>query len=867
MNELLAPGNGRERLYRLGIAAVLFVVVLVVYITTMAGSASFWDCGEFIATSYTLGIPHPPATPLYVVLGRVFTMLPLAGLSIAGKVNFMSAFFGAFGIVVLYWIVVHLVRERRGDPHTWIDRVVVYGSGAVGALFTAWSNTYWNNSVEAEVYTISSFVMGCTTLLALRWSQRCQQPDSTRLVYLIIYLLSLGVGFHLGTVLTYPAIALYLLLFRNKSFKDADLVVFSFGFFLFLFHVTLKFSGAPAVLALLLFLAAFVLRAVRGHRFVPIASGLFVLGITIHVFLLIRSLADPAIDEADPETFRNLLAVIRREQYPPIEAGRKATWHFQIVDHFWRYVTEQWQLVRNDTGWFNATRSSLIAVFVGLCGIASMAWTARRTFVLLFGTLGITSLGMIVFLNFSDHEVRERDYFYSPAFYFFGVFIGVGAAALIDWFFTAAKRAPAAFLDRLGAVATVVVLLVLAVTLCSRYYFEHDRTNERVPWGYGYNMLAGLEPNAIIFTNGDNDTFPLWYQQEVENFRRDVRVVNLSLLNTTWYPKQLRDNPPAVALKMSDSDIESLAMRAQQRYMETREVWQPRDFAIRQIIVDNFGTKPVYFAVTIPPETLEPYMDRLVLEGLVYRFQRERGTDLRDFERMARNIDTVYRLDGILTADGKHDDSIYRDMNQKTLIQNYAGTHIRLAQHHEDLARAATDPAERQKQVEASMMRFERAREIAPDLENLTLLLATVYQENGRFDTAVEMLQTDLEARPDRDRVRSELARAFLRSGRHDAGFQILRDMTRRSPDDEFLHQYLVYTQWELGRREDAEASVREWEATHPGDRRMREFFDAAQRGLLDFPSDIRGWGSGRSDQPPAGHEWQIEVEGESLRR
>lgn len=861
---------GSERRIRLGIALALFVTVLIVYVRTMAGSASFWDCGEFIACAYTLGIPHPPATPLYVVLGRVFTLLPLVGFSIAQKVNFMSAFFGAAGVVMLYLLIVNLVRERRGDPANWIDRLVVYGSGLVGALFTAWSNTYWSNAVEAEVYSISSFVMGCTTLLALRWSKKCENPNSTRSIYLIIYLLSLGVGFHLGTVLTYPAIAVYMLLFRNKSFKDADVVIFSAGFFLFLFHVNLKFSGPPAALALAFFLLAFLVRTLSGYRFVGVSTGLFVLGITIHLFLLIRSAQNPAIDEANPETLGNLMAVLRREQYPPSNPFvRKASWHFQIVEHFWRYVTEQWQFVSRPEGWFNATRSSIVAVFVGLCGIASMVWTARRSAVLLVGTLLITSAGMIFFLNFSDAEVRERDYFYSPAFYFFGVFIGVGAAALLDWFFgrSAQRGQPESKLDRFGYVAGIAVLLLLATMVGERYAFEHDRTRERVPWGYGYNMLAGLDKDALIFTNGDNDTFPLWYQQEVEGFRTDVRVLNLSLLNTAWYPKQLRDNKPKVALSWSDNDFASLPVRAQQRYLETGEVWQPRDFLIRQIILENFGKKQIYFAVTIPPETLAPYMDRLVLEGIVYRFQRERGTDMRDFEKMAKNIDEVYRFDGILTPDGKHDGTIYRDPNQQTLIQNYAGTHIRLAQWQEELAEAAKSPAERRQHLDAALSRFEKARAIAPDLENLTLLVATVYQENGRFEDAIRMLQEELERHPKRERLRTELARAYLRGGQYDAGFRLLADQARRAPDDEFLHQYRIYTLWELGRQDEALAAVHEWEQVHPGDNRMREFLSAAESGLLNFPSDITTWEKDHPRDTTTAGEWHINVEGESLNR
>jgi asparagine N-glycosylation enzyme membrane subunit Stt3 len=113
----------------------LFLLVLVAYIETMAGSTSFWDCGEFIATAYSLGIPHPPATPLYVVLGRVFTLLPLP-LSVAQNVKFMSAFFGALGVVVVFFIIVDIVRERVARPKSAL--IASWSTAAArGALFTA----------------------------------------------------------------------------------------------------------------------------------------------------------------------------------------------------------------------------------------------------------------------------------------------------------------------------------------------------------------------------------------------------------------------------------------------------------------------------------------------------------------------------------------------------------------------------------------------------------------------------------------------------------------------------------------------------------------------------------------------------------
>jgi tetratricopeptide (TPR) repeat protein len=835
-----------ERRIGLGIAGGLFLVVFVAYLETMAGSTSFWDSGEFIATSYTLGIPHPPATPLYVVLGRVFTLLPLP-LSIAQKVNMMSALFGALSVTVLFLLIVDLIKSRRGAPQTWIDRVVVYGCGLVGALFTAWSNTFWTNAVEAEVYSISSFVMGSTTLLARRWSRAPASPQRTNDIYLIIYLLSLGVGFHLGTVLTYPAIALYCLLFREKSFKNADLVVFSFGFFLFLAFVNLKFGGPLAVVALLIFLVGVAVRASAGHRFALVSTGLFVLGVTIHLFLLIRSGQNPAIDEANPETWSNLMAVLRREQYPPGNLFvRKASWHFQVIDHFWRYFKEQYELM-GPGGRLSGQGLALFPIAIGLAGMFSMFRSDRRSFLLVFVTFLITSFGMIVFLNFSDSEVRERDYFYSPAFYFFGVFIGVGSAALLDWFFVARAGERRARLDAVGSVAGVAILLVLTCMLYARYHFSHDRTNERVPWGYGYNMLAGLEPNAIIFTNGDNDTFPLWYQQEVEGFRRDVRVANLSLLQTPWYVQQLKDNEPKVALSWTDAQIANLG-----GYIDRDgRIVQPRDQAVNQIVLDNYGKRPIYFAVTIPRDNMEMMEEYLVLEGLVYKATHTRGRDRRDIAAMKRNAEQVYRYDGILTADGKHDSSVYLSQNERNLIMNYANPFMRLAQHSEqegDRALGQVDPKLLQTSgdLEArgnpvAMRHYEdaeryirKAIEIAPEFDLLYAQMGSLLIKMGRSAEALELYRRLYAQHPNDERWLFQIVQGLFAIGADEEGLAKLQELVQRMPDEEYVYQYYVQILEEMGRPADANRVVAEWESRHPAKRSVREYLNAVRSGIVD---------------------------------
>jgi tetratricopeptide (TPR) repeat protein len=847
-----------ERRWLWGIAGGLFLLVVVAYAETMGGSTSFWDCGEFIATAYTLGIPHPPGTPLYVVLGRVFTLLPLP-LAVAAKVNFMSALFGALGVVALFFLIVDFVRERRGVPQTHLDRVVVYGSGLVGALFTAWSNTYWANSVEAEVYAIASCVMGLTTILARRWARNAQSPGSTNDIYLIIYLLSLSVGFHLGSVLTYPAIALYCLLFRTKSFKDADLVIFSFGFFLFLANVNLKFGGPMAALALLLFVVAFIVRTAKGSRFVAISTALFLLGLSIHLFLLIRSGQNPNIDEADPQNWTNLLAVLRREQYPPGNMFvRKGSWHFQIIDHFWRYFTEQYQLIRpNDTGGGLGVRLAYVPIAIGICGMVSLFRSNRKSFVLLFGTFAICSLGLIVFLNFSDGtrgvqaEVRERDYFYSAAFYMFGAFIGIGSAAVLDWFFGARATERRARLDVLGYAGGIALFLVLSGMLYSRYHFEHDRTHERVPWGYGYNMLAGLEPNALIFTNGDNDTFPLWYQQEAEKYRPDVRVVNLSLLNTSWYIHQLKQNKPQVEINWPDQYIDDLRGEID----KDGRMLQPRDLAVRQIVRDNYGKRPIYFAVTIPRESLRDVEDYLVLEGLVYKLTNTRGKDRRDYAKIEQNATAVYRYDGILKPDGTRDETVYRDLNQRNLVQNYAGAFIRLAQHDEEQGDAAPAVTDRQAFYQRAVDHYLKALEISPDFDLLKATLGTVYIKMGRAEEALALYQKMVEQQPDDPRWLFQYVQALFALDRVDEGLERMRSLLQRMPDEQYVNEFAVQALYEVGRASEAEKVLTDWESRHPGNTSLREYYQAVKNGLVPRllgPSPHEG--SGRPDSATPVH-------------
>ncbi|UCH84418.1 MAG: DUF2723 domain-containing protein [Candidatus Latescibacterota bacterium] len=834
------PGAGQDPLIRppgsttappgqrlfYGGAVLVFMASLVIYLATMGRSAAFWDPGEFIASAYILGIPHSPGTPLYVILGRVFTLLPLP-LTVAGKVNFISVLFGAGGVAVVYILIVRFLDSIQGKSETTLDTAVKVGGGLVGALFLAFSDTYWINAIEAEVYSLSAFFMGFMTWLALKWSDNPTGEKSAPLIWLLFYLLALSVGFHLGTVLAFSGIFFLVLMTRKKTFTDIEFIVASFGMAIFLADATIYRNGTFTAVLLVVFLALLLwLTVSRKSPFALICTLLFVLGISVHLYMLIRSGHNPAIDEGDPETWRALYFALRREQYPPPNMLiRKASFVFQLK-HFNDYFQGQFQMAAAYIGSLNI--GSVIPLALGIWGMVDHYAKNKKTFVVLFVTFAVTSLGLILFLNFSDTEVRERDYFYSPAFYYFAVFIGIGTASLVS------ELRKFAVDKGMSGSAPVIIPLVLLVAMpfvtAKHHYFAHDRSNNFICRKYAMNMLVTLEPNAIIFTNGDNDTFPLWYIQEVEKYRTDVRVVNLSLLNTAWYIKQLRDNEPQVEVNWNDQELEGLMP------IRTKDGWVLiRDIAVQQILKHNARTRPIYFAVTIPPEIYAPYRDFLEMEGLAYRVVPRKGTNMVNAEVLEDNIWNKFDFGGILTADWKIDNSLYRPPYVRRLIQNYAAAFTQLG-----------FVKGRENNFEDAVKNLEVALEISPDLEPALLWLGWYYLEMGDSVRAVSFYKEQIDRRPDRPDLLYRLAGVYERLGHLDSALIAVDELIKRDPDHREAVMSAVGMALRFEMIDSAKRYLENYLARHPNDAQMRGALEELSAG--DRPGQLPDSTKARSD-------------------
>ncbi|PID78634.1 hypothetical protein CSB20_14180, partial [bacterium DOLZORAL124_64_63] len=658
------------------IAVGVFLVALVLYSLTMGPTTDFWDCGEFITTSHIVGVPHQPGTPLYVLVGRVFDILlgdadmSRPAYDTARAINFMSAFFSALAVMFVYLIIWELSRRIHPDAR-WAAHV----GGVVGALFLAFSETFWNNAIEAEVYGLSGFMMAFLTWLAIRWYDNRALEGSNRLLLLIIYLLGLGVGFHLGVVFAYPGIFFVILFAARKELPVWDLLLMSAGLAIFVLSTVIR-DNAVILAMLLLYAALVILRTIQGRRFVLAGSALFFIGLTVHLMMLIRAAAtpEPFINQTDPENFDTLLSVLRREQYPTLQdGGRKAPllWQFQ---YYYNYLINQFYFLGHN-GSPLALASSVVGPFL-LAAVGLWQGLRRLRPLILLPLINYIFNGeiMTLVLNFSQHEVRERDYFYFAAFLFFAVFIGMGAASLVRYAVGKEGRSAEQILAAGGnwrrgleqvpftALAKVTAVVLVAIALlqinpAGTKFFEHDRSENTIGYEYAWNILAGLDEDAIVFTNGDNDTFPIWYLQAVEKFRPDVTVVNLSLVNLPWYVKQLKNGEASLDISFTDEEIDKLRHRRlvdPQTGQET--LLMIKDFVVHDIITTNYkrAKRPVFFAVTIPASNMTRYFQNLQMEGMVYRLLDKAsptGDPVTAPRKVLENMLGRYRMDAIMVGD------------------------------------------------------------------------------------------------------------------------------------------------------------------------------------------------------------------------
>lgn len=505
------------------------VVLLLVYAFTLAPGVTFWDAGEFIAAAHSLGIPHPPGTPLYVLLVNVWCKA-LFFLPYAVASNLFSA--AATALAAL--LSARLVMRAGGTAPMAFGAAV-----AAGAMSTAWVS-----ATETEVYA-ASLALGILMMWAgARAGSGSDAAHARRWTWLTAYFIALAVPLHLSALVAAPAaiaLASYVpprTIRWGRAILLTGAVLLSMG----VGRMSLTFTVAGAFVIFVAY--------VRGTGWVTERAGMSVgtlmlcaIGVSALAFLYVRAQFDPAINQGDPSTWRAFTDMVARRQYDvaPIWP-RKAPWWVQF-GNLGQYADWQTALSLGPTVMPSIARSLFTAIFLafGYYGALTQWRRDRRGFagtLVLFvcGTLGVLiylnlhpgpSIGWGILPDTHPREARERDYFFVFGFWAWGMWAGIGAVALIQRF-----RRPA---------WAGVLVACLPIALNWRAVTRRSDPESRLPLALARALLESTPRNGVLFVTGDNDSYPLWFAQEVKDVRPDVAIITVPLLPTQWYRNQIAE--------------------------------------------------------------------------------------------------------------------------------------------------------------------------------------------------------------------------------------------------------------------------------------------------------------------------------------
>ena len=668
---------------------VVFLIASFVYLSTIEQTVSFWDCGEYIATAYKLEVGHPPGAPFFQLFGRIFSLFATQGSSeVAIAINTMSALCSSFTILFLFWTITAFGRKIfsvNEDANIEAGKMIaILASGVIGSLAYTFSDSFWFSAVEGEVYAMSSLFTAATFWCIMKWEREADNPQASRWLVLIGYLIGLSIGVHLLSLLTIPAMGM-IYYFKKYTYSKSGAIKAFFVSMLILglvqgaiipgaISLISKFElffvntiGLPFNSGTIIYFLAIIGAITYGLIYTkkhkkPIWNTailgvmMLLIGYSSFAILVIRSNANPPIDENNPEDAVSLLSYLKREQYGswpiiygqhfnaklntrepyidgnPIYAKSEKKGKYVIIDQRKNTIPNY---SKKDKMFFpriwSATQASHAGGYVNWAGLKNkdvnptfaenltfffryqIGWSYLRYFMwnfvgrqndnmnmdgnslngnwesgigfidrarlgtppsdfsmpnylannkgknhyfflpLILGLIGMlfhfkkndqdalsvllfflfTGVLIIVYLNVVPFQPRERDYAYVGSFYAFSVWIGLGVLALYDFI--------GKHLDsKKSAIIATTVSVFIPALMAAENWNDHNRSGRSTALEVAKNYLNSCDKNAILFTNGDNDTFPLWYAQEVEGIRTDIKVVNLSLFNTDWYIDQMK---------------------------------------------------------------------------------------------------------------------------------------------------------------------------------------------------------------------------------------------------------------------------------------------------------------------------------------
>ena len=641
---------------------ILFIIVLAVYLFTLEPVASFWDSGEYIASSYKLEIPHPPGGPLFLLLGRMFSFFSLGNeQNVAMTINSLSAVSSALTIVFLFWTIVRICKKVIPSSAENLH-YLSWGAGIIGALSFAFTDTFWYSATETELYGIATLFIAFVFWAIFKWEEKEDESEGNRWLILICFVIGLSVGIHLLSLLAIPSLGLvyYFKKYKKTNARGLAIAMLCSGtFLLFVLYglVTLanisKFAeiwlvnsfgmpfGSGVLLIVVLVLSAIVYAihySIKTNRVtlntVLLGLSFVMIGYMSYGVVLIRANFAPPINQNDPRNVLGLIYYLNMEQYPsrpllfgkyfnaPLQGYEKGkpiysqrNGRYEITDHKVEYqypdeyqtifpraynsmkpeFADEYRIImglrkgekpsfsdnltylikhqaghmflryfmwnfagkagsQNGAGWLSPLDAAaqlpdvlendmarnnyfMLPLLLGLIGLFFLYQQNRKMFWVVFMLFFMTGFALVLYLNSPPSEPRERDYIYVGSYFAFAIWMGLGCIPVVRLFtwLLGEKR------FQYAMVTGILVCTLVPVVLIATNFDDHDRSERYLSVLAARNTLAACEKDAILFTGGDNDTYPLWYVQEVEGFRTDVRVIVLSYSNVDWYINAMFD--------------------------------------------------------------------------------------------------------------------------------------------------------------------------------------------------------------------------------------------------------------------------------------------------------------------------------------
>ncbi len=679
---------------------VVFTISAITYLLTVEPTTALWDCGEFITSAHGLEVGHPPGAPFFMIIARFFALFAPHPSEVALMVNIMSAMASAFTVMFLFWTITHLAKKAIVKEELSKGNVLaIMGAGLVGSLAYTFSDTFWFSAVEGEVYALSSLFTALVFWAILKWENVAHEKHANRWLILIAYLMGLSIGVHLLNLLAIPAIVFVYYFKKYHPSRNGVIaasvvsvailagimygiipgVVKAASWFELLFVNSFSLPYNTGVIVYTILLIAFVVWAIRftiKKNYVVLntivtAFMVIVIGYSSFAMIVIRSSANPPMDENNPDNVFALLSYLNREQYgdrpllhgayynapildfsetkanyiqknnkyviasrkqkmkyhssfetlfprmfssrkdhiqeyenwgkvkkdkpialgngevrykPGFAANLRFFFRYQVVHMYWRYFMWNFAGRQNDIqghggilhgNWISGipfvdkmkvgnqeklypelknkkSRNTyfFLPFILGLIGLIYQFKSDKKDFSVVMLLFFFTGLAIVIYLNQHPLQPRERDYAYAGSFYAFAIWIGFGVMGLYQNMKRRKMKPVFA-----AVLVTGVCLLAVPALMAQQNWDDHDRSGRYASLAHAKNYLESCAPNAILFTYGDNDTFPLWYAQEVEGIRRDIRIVNLSLLAGDWYINQMRT-------KAYDSDPLKISLTA-----------------------------------------------------------------------------------------------------------------------------------------------------------------------------------------------------------------------------------------------------------------------------------------------------------------